>query len=424
MRDFFWPSRTLNLFAALAPPKERSLYFSLEGFIFGAGSILGPIIGGLFSDSSATWRWVSIFIKFFFFFSLFFIPHNERLTASQAFYINIVIFAVASPLFLFALPSIPRRPDVPFLDKLKMFDWLGIVLNTGMYVCFVLAFGFGGAIWPWNDGRFIAVIVLFVVFAVSFVVTQRYAVLTTKANRLFPCEFLADLQLNLLFGCMAFGSIAQFVSIYYIPFFFLFTRGESGTSAAVRLLPFIAFYVAAILSCGYALPRIGYHWLWFFISALLLTAGGAAMYTVDASSPVAYTYGFSLLLGLGLASTQCGYYVAGNHVGPARGAEAIQFLNVAQGSGQMLGLLLASTLFQNEAFRGVKEVLRGLSYSEEQIRGAIGGTRSPILEAMAPELRQRCLDAIVRTIQKEWIFVLTVGAAMVICAMFLSKSRF
>ena len=36
---------------------ERPLYFGLTGLTWGTGTILGPVIGGAFTDSSATWRW-------------------------------------------------------------------------------------------------------------------------------------------------------------------------------------------------------------------------------------------------------------------------------------------------------------------------------------------------------------------------------
>lgn len=33
------------------------------GTVFGIASILGPVIGGAFATSSATWRWVSLIEK-------------------------------------------------------------------------------------------------------------------------------------------------------------------------------------------------------------------------------------------------------------------------------------------------------------------------------------------------------------------------
>jgi hypothetical protein len=74
---------------------------------------------------------------------------------------------------------------------------------------------------------------------------------------------------------MACGGAALFVSVYYIPLYFLFVHGDSGTQAAVRLLPFICFYVATILICGAAMGRTDHHWIWYLINGVFMTCGGA-----------------------------------------------------------------------------------------------------------------------------------------------------
>lgn len=36
------------------------MYVAGAGMSWGAGAILGPVIGGAFAKSSATWRWVRL----------------------------------------------------------------------------------------------------------------------------------------------------------------------------------------------------------------------------------------------------------------------------------------------------------------------------------------------------------------------------
>jgi MFS family permease len=52
--------RTLHLVTATSTPREAALYIGVIGLTYGGGCILGPIVGGLFADSAATWRWVGI----------------------------------------------------------------------------------------------------------------------------------------------------------------------------------------------------------------------------------------------------------------------------------------------------------------------------------------------------------------------------
>jgi MFS family permease len=47
----------LTLLSMTTTEKERALYMGFPGITWGIGTVLGPIIGGAFAESSATWRW-------------------------------------------------------------------------------------------------------------------------------------------------------------------------------------------------------------------------------------------------------------------------------------------------------------------------------------------------------------------------------
>lgn len=341
----------------------------------------------------------------------------------QAFYLNLVIFGLMGPIYVFLLPSLPRQPETTFVQKLKSIDWLGTFLTAGLCVSFTLAFTFGGAIWPWSDGRVVACIMFFGFLTITFGVTQYYSVFTNKMDRLFPCEFVADPQLVLLYVCMACGGAALFVSIYYIPFFFLFVHGDSGTKAALRLLPFICFYVATTLICGATMGRTGYHMVWYLVSGVFLTAGGAAMYTVHVDTAPANIYGYAILLGIGMTTTQAGYAVGPLLVKPDRVAELIQFLNISQGSSQLIGLTIASALFQSLTFPRLKTVLAETDYLDSEIQAALAGARSTVLATTTPELRARCIDVIVQSIRSDWVLCITAGVLYTLCSCFLTPKR-
>ncbi|ROV90640.1 hypothetical protein VMCG_10040 [Cytospora schulzeri] len=145
--------------------------------------------GGALGDSSATWRLHE--------------PMADEVLMSLppnwAFYINMVIFGALSPIYVFALPSIPMQPGRRWTDKVKELDWLGVMLSAGMYVCFVLAFTFGGSEWAWSSGHVIALVVVSGVSAAAFAASQVWALLLAdrRSQRLFPVDFLGNLQLLL-----------------------------------------------------------------------------------------------------------------------------------------------------------------------------------------------------------------------------------
>lgn len=53
-------ARALTYLSALGSPNKLAIYNALIGVCWGTGAILGPVVGGAFSTSSATWRWVGI----------------------------------------------------------------------------------------------------------------------------------------------------------------------------------------------------------------------------------------------------------------------------------------------------------------------------------------------------------------------------
>ena len=329
-----------------------------------------------------------------------------------------------APIYLFLLPLLPRDTDMSFMQKAKSIDWLGTVLTGGMYASFTMAFSFAGTIWPWNDGRVITLVMIFGISTLTFAVTQFHCILTNATNRLFPCEFIGNLQLVLLYVCMACGGTALFVSVYYIPLYFLFVHGDSGTQAAVRLLPFICFYVATILVCGATMGRTGYHMLWYLFSGIFMTCGGATMYTVHADTPPTHIYGYAILLGIGMSTTQAGYVVGPLLVRSDRISEVIQFLNISQGQSQLIGLTIASAIFQSTTYSGLNTVLDGAGYSNHEIQAAIAGAKSTVLETATPELRAYSINVIVHSISDTWVLVITAGALYTICSCFLTRKRF
>lgn len=346
------------------------------------------------------------------------------LVSRQAFYLNLLIFGVASPIYLFLLPLLPRREDDPFWEKVKTLDWVGMILTAGLYVSFTMAFIFGGATWEYSDPRVIALIVVFGVCTVAFCLSQHLSLMTTKLDRLFPCDLLRDRQLVLLYICMASGGASLFVAIYYIPVYYLFVNGDSGIQAAVRLLPFICFYVTGILACGALMGRTGYHKLWYLASGVLIIVGSALMYTVRRSTSSAHIVGYTILLGLGMTTTQAGYAVGSLLVTPERVPDLIQFLNISQGQSQLLGLAIASAIFQSETFRGLKRVLDGRGFSDAEIRFALAGARSRVLESVSEEVRNACVDVIVSSISKIWVMVIAAGCLWTVCSLLLTRSRF
>ncbi|KAH7398271.1 major facilitator superfamily domain-containing protein [Pyrenochaeta sp. MPI-SDFR-AT-0127] len=378
---------SLQYFTVLTTEKERGFYMSLIGIFWGLGAVLGPVIGGAFSVSAATWRW--------------------------AFYINLVIGAISAPAFLFYLPPLRPIQDVTFRNRLATIDFVGFFLGAGMWISFLLAFTMAGGQWPWNDGRTIATFVVFGVVLVLYVVQQYFAVLTTPARRAFPVHLLYDRTQVLLYVVTAAGTTTLYVVVYYIPIYFQFVNDDEALMAAVRLLPFVVIGVTVNLISGSLLHLIKVYMIIYFIaSVFLLVGGGPLMVYLDPNSATATIYGLTILVAVGTGlSMVTGYTVATLTLKPEHVGGGLKLQNVSQIGGQVIALAFAGQIYQSTAIKNLSAVLSGNNYSAQEIRGAVAGSQSALLKELDEELRGRAIEAITHAMQMTFVLIPVAGAS-------------
>ncbi|KAH8596288.1 major facilitator superfamily domain-containing protein [Bisporella sp. PMI_857] len=396
----------LNYFSLTTSEQERGRYISGIGVVWGTGAVLGPVVGGAFSDSSATWRW--------------------------AFYINLVIAAVCAPAYLFLLQPVrpPGAPDTSALARTKSLDWAGFTLSTGAMVSFTMALTFAGSIWRWGDGRTIATFVVSGVLLILTILQQYFVFLTTCEMRMFPPKhILNDYTLLLLNVVTAAGATNIYVPLYYIPVYFVFVHGDTALMAAVRLLPYISFLASMNMLSGALLPRISYYWALFLVGGVLMAVGGATMYTVVPSTSMGKVYGYSIILGAGTGLIfQAGYTVGGVKTIMRTGSgldvqRVISMLNLSQLGFQMGSLLIGGQIFQSVAMKNLTHVLRGQGFSQADIRRAIAGAQSTLFEKLSPEIKDQATAGITAAMSRVYIISIAAGAFTVICAAVMKKER-
>ncbi|KAF1968368.1 MFS general substrate transporter [Bimuria novae-zelandiae CBS 107.79] len=217
---------TMNMISALTNEVERPIYLASIGLLWGSGTVLGPIIGGVFADSSATCRW--------------------------AFYINFCVGGAAAPVYLFLLPSVtpPAIEDLRFTVRVKRLDIIGVIIDMGASATLIMAISFGGGVYAWNSGQIIALFVCTGVLWIAFVLQQRFSLFTSPQNRLFPITLLKSRDMNILFAQMASIQNVVFIPIYFIPIYFQFAKGFTALDGGIQLLPSAFLLVFAIMLNG------------------------------------------------------------------------------------------------------------------------------------------------------------------------------
>ncbi|KAI3336419.1 putative MFS drug efflux transporter [Xylariaceae sp. AK1471] len=382
--------------AVLTTLQERPVYIGGAGLIWGLGTVLGPIIGGAFTDSSATWRW--------------------------SFYINLVVGGVFAPVYLFMLPSRAPRPGVSFAERSREIDYLGAILLIGAAVSGVMAVSFGGVLYPWNSSRIIALFVVSGVLFILFGLQQSFLIFTTVARRTLPLEFFKSRTVLILFAMTAAGGTSIFLPIYMTPIYFQFTRGDSALESGVRLLPFILLLVFATISNGIFLSKVGYYMPWYLLGGILIVIGGALMYTVDISTSVSNIYGYTVLIGFGVGLfVQASFSVAQAVVAPELIASSVGFISTGQIFGITFALAIANAVFLNRSEQGIKALLPDTPTSE--IQQTVAGARSDLFQSLSPDLRERVLEVIVDASSTTYILVIVAGALVTVLSLLLKREK-
>lgn len=390
---------SLNYFLAMAAPEERSFYMALIGSCWGVGAILGPVIGGAFATSSATWRW--------------------------AFYINLVIFALSAPAYVFYLPSIYPSQGVSVRARIARLDFVGYLLGAGTWVTFLLAISMAGGQWEWDDGRTIATFIVFGVTLVAYVLQQAFALFTTKAHRAFPAHLLRERTQVLLYIETSAGITTLYVAMYFIPIYFQFTNGDSALKAAVRLLPFVIVAISVNLVSGYFLSAIKVYMLIYIIGGIFLTVGGALLTIyLNPSTSTGILYGLCVVtaIGSGLAMLT-GYSIASLTTKSENAAAALSMQNVSQLGGQVIALAVAGQLFHSTAVRNLRSVLSDHNFSEQDIESAVAGVQSKVLEQVHGPLREEVIWALVNAMQKVFVLIPVAGGVMLLSALCMKREK-
>ncbi|AXG77605.1 MFS transporter [Streptomyces paludis] len=218
----------------LVPPRERGKYQGLFGAVFGATSVLGPLLGGFFTQH-LSWRWV--------------------------FYVNL-------PLGALALLVIATVLHIPVHRTKHTIDYLGTFLIASVAVCFVLVASLGGTTWPWDSARIIGLGLLGLVLLAVFIRVERRAAEPVLPLRLFR------LRTFTMVACISFiVGFAMFGTMTYLPTFLQVVQGVTPTMSGVHLLPMVLGLLLTSTLSGQIVSRTG-RWKVFPILGTGVTAVG------------------------------------------------------------------------------------------------------------------------------------------------------
>ncbi|MEU9560007.1 MDR family MFS transporter [Streptomyces fumanus] len=368
----------------LVSPRDRGRYQGLFGAVFGATSVLGPLLGGVFTEH-LSWRWV--------------------------FYVNLPVGLVALGVIA-AVLHIPRR------STRHVIDYLGTFLIAAVATCLVLVASLGGTTWGWGSPQIIGLAVLGVLLAAVFVAVERRAAEPVLPLRLFRVRtFVLSAVISFVVGFAMFGAMT------YLPTFLQVVQGVSPTLSGVHMLPMVAGLLLSSTVSGQIVSRTG-RWKVFPVAGTAVTTLGLLLlHRLDEHSSTAQMSAFFFVFGLGLGLVmQVLVLIVQNAVPYEDLGVATSGATFFRSIGASFGVAVFGTIFAGRLTDQLTDAFRGTplppGVSADTLKSDPRG-----IGALPPALRPEAVHAYASSITDVFLYAAPVALVGFVLAWFLKEDR-
>jgi EmrB/QacA subfamily drug resistance transporter len=249
------------LIGEVVPLRERGRYQGILGAVFGVTTVIGPLLGGYFTDY-LTWRW--------------------------AFWVNVPISALVIFVAAAAIPALAASTK-------PVIDYTGIVLVGLGAAGLTLATSWGGTLYPWGSPTIIGLFVGAVAALVAFVWVESRVPQPILPTRLFASPvFTVCCVLSFVVGFAMLGAMT------FLPTYMQYVNGVSATTSGLRTLPMVVGMLITSTGSGTLVGRTGRYKIFPVAGTALMATAFVLMSRMDPSTSALVQSIYLVILGAGI----------------------------------------------------------------------------------------------------------------------------
>ena len=351
--------------------EERGKYSGWIGGVWGIASVIGPLLGGAFTDAGHSgWRW--------------------------CFFINLPLGAIALTIIFFSLNLNPR-PRLTFREACGEFDFIGLVMVVVAVILLLLGFNYAETK-AWNVPETIALLAVGGALLVAFMAWE----FQTKKKPIVPPRLVTTRTTSLILVSVLLHAFAFFAATYYLPVYFQAIFGASALMSGVYMLPYAL--IASILSSvvGFGITKFRAYRPFLWIGWAIMVIGYALMSTLNASSSQAKQEVFIGIAGLGtgfLFQTPLVGLMAAMPHGDL--STTVATMSLVRSLGGTMGIAVAGAVFNTQSRSRLQRIP---GFNEAMVStGAGGQDLTGLRHIQPPELSREIIKAYADGLQVVWI---------------------